>query len=115
MAKSKTKEEKLAFITANLSLVPEKSKEDFNKKNDDDKYKKMLEYVRKYGKKDVTAKPKFNVKSVMKHIIDLNPSTKQLENLIEKLTDWKNTSKEREKKELEEQVKKLQEKINKLS
>ncbi len=115
MAKQKTQEEKIAFINAHLSLVPNKGKKSFESKDVDGQYTKILGYLRKSNKvSEEPAAKKINVKNIVKHITSLNPSTKQIESIVTELTQWVNDTKSRKKEELQKKIDLLQKEMENL-
>lgn len=80
MPKQKTNEEKMQFIKENMHLVPSKSKEQFPTWDLAKQYNKMIVYV--------SRSKKLNVSSIVKSITDKNPSAKDIEAIITQLQDW---------------------------
>lgn len=100
MAKALTQDEKIAYINANRSLVPSSRVEWFNTLDTEKQYKKVRQYVRKAS--PVTSR--MNVKTLLKQITSTNPSTAQVNKLIEGLQEWVNNTTQRQIEEIDHQI-----------
>lgn len=107
MPKAKSHEEKVAYINANRSYIPARQIKYFNGLDVDKQYKKMVTYVRNSGKSTLT---RFNVKSVIKSILDKNPTPAQVKKVIEELENWANNTTKREIDEIDKQIAELNKK-----
>lgn len=105
MANKISIEKKTKFITENMNLVPEQSKEMFKSWNLDKQYLKIQEYVRKSRKADKSFSP---LKMIGSYLKQKDCDSVTVCKIIEKCNKWLESNKKRELDEIQKQIDELQ-------
>ena len=107
MAKGKSAQEKAKFVKDNLHLVPAKSKEQFPTWDAEKQYTKMVLYISK--------SKKLNITEIVDSITKKNPTSSDVEKIITKLQDWVNNSTTRRVEELKKEQERIAKELKELT